>query len=97
MALIIGSVGILNFVNTILTSIFTRRRELATLQSVGMTGRQMMKMLHDSHRQGNAVYRLSYHDPSEYYGEIERRRITGQGYAGAERGYFRVCIKSEKW
>lgn len=45
MALIIGIVGILNFVNTILTSIFTRRRELATLQSVGMTSRQMMKML----------------------------------------------------
>lgn len=28
-----------------LTSIFTRRREFATLQSVGMTGRQLLKML----------------------------------------------------
>lgn len=45
MAFIIGLIGVLNFANTILTSIFTRRRELATLQSIGMTGRQLMKML----------------------------------------------------
>lgn len=45
MSFIIGSIGVLNFVNTILTSIFTRRRELAVLQSVGMTGRQLRKML----------------------------------------------------
>lgn len=42
---IIGLIGVLNFANTILTSIFTRCRELATLQSVGMTDRQLMKML----------------------------------------------------
>ncbi|MGL6201649.1 MAG: ABC transporter permease [Lachnospiraceae bacterium] len=45
LAFIIGLIGVLNFVNTILTSIFTRRRELAILQSIGMTGRQLMKML----------------------------------------------------
>lgn len=45
MTLIIGTVGVLNFVNTILTSIFTRRRELATLQSIGMTQKQTKKML----------------------------------------------------
>ena len=45
MAFIIGLIGILNFINTMLTSIFTRRREFATLQSVGMTGRQLLKML----------------------------------------------------
>lgn len=45
LAFIIGLIGVLNFANTILTSIFTRRRELATLQSIGMTGRQLMKML----------------------------------------------------
>ncbi|MBS6196365.1 MAG: ABC transporter permease [Clostridiales bacterium] len=42
---IIGLIGILNFANTILTSMYTRRRELATLQSIGMTGRQIMNML----------------------------------------------------
>jgi len=44
-SLIIGIIGVLNFANTILTSIFTRRRELVILQSIGMTGRQVMKML----------------------------------------------------
>ena len=47
-------VRILNFANTMLTSIFTRRREFATLQSVGMTGRQLLKML----RQEGCAYVL---------------------------------------
>lgn len=42
---IIGIVGILNFFNAILTGIFARRREFAVLQSVGMTNRQLKKML----------------------------------------------------
>ena len=42
---IIGLIGILNFVNSILTSIITRRREFAMLQSIGMTGSQLTKML----------------------------------------------------
>ncbi|MDO5400336.1 MAG: ABC transporter permease [Eubacteriales bacterium] len=42
---IVGLVGILNFFNAILTSILTRRREFAMLQSVGMTGRQLKAML----------------------------------------------------
>ena len=44
-ALIVGLVGILNFLNAILTSIMTRRREFAVLQSVGMTGKQLNRML----------------------------------------------------
>lgn len=42
---ILGLVGILNFVNSIITSILTRRTELAMLQSVGMTTKQLRKML----------------------------------------------------
>lgn len=42
---IIGLIGILNFLNVILTNMITRRREFAVLQSVGMTGRQLEKML----------------------------------------------------
>lgn len=42
---IIGLVGVLNFLNAILTSIITRRREFAMLQSIGMTGRQLKTML----------------------------------------------------
>lgn len=44
-ALIVGLVGILNFLNAILTSIMTRKREFAVLQSVGMTGKQLKRML----------------------------------------------------
>ena len=40
-----GLVGILNFFNAILTGITARRRELAVLQSIGMTGRQLRTML----------------------------------------------------
>lgn len=42
---VIGLVGILNFLNAVLTSILSRRREFAILQSVGMTGSQLRKML----------------------------------------------------
>ncbi|MCC3868160.1 ABC transporter permease [Terrisporobacter mayombei] len=42
---IIGIIGILNFINTILASILIRGRELAVLQSIGMTRKQLVKML----------------------------------------------------
>lgn len=42
---IVSVVGILNFFNAILTGILSRRREFAMLQSIGMTGKQLKKML----------------------------------------------------
>lgn len=45
LSFIIFLVGILNFLNAVLTSILARRREFAVLQSVGMTGRQLKMML----------------------------------------------------
>lgn len=45
LSFIVGLVGILNFLNAILTGIVTRKRELAVLQSIGMTGRQLKRML----------------------------------------------------
>lgn len=45
LSFIIGLVGVLNFLNAILTGIITRRRELAMLQSIGMTGKQLKAML----------------------------------------------------
>ena len=42
---IIGFIGILNFANSMLTSIITRRREFAMLQSIGMTAKQLRAML----------------------------------------------------
>ncbi len=38
-------IGILNFVNVMLTGVYTRRKELAVLESVGMTRSQVRKML----------------------------------------------------
>ncbi|TWH56968.1 putative ABC transport system permease protein [Desulfitobacterium sp. LBE] len=45
LAAIIGLIGVLNFVNAVLTGILTRHRELAMLQSIGMTRRQLVGML----------------------------------------------------
>ena len=45
LSFIVGLVGILNFLNAVLTSIMTRQREFALLQSVGMSGRQLKTML----------------------------------------------------
>ena len=45
LSFIIGLVGVLNFFNAILTGITARRRELAVLQSIGMTARQLRTML----------------------------------------------------
>lgn len=45
LAFILGLIGILNFINTIITSILSRRRELAMIESVGMTGKQLRQML----------------------------------------------------
>ncbi len=44
-SLVVGLIGVLNFLNAILTGILTRRKEFAVLQSVGMTGKQLNIML----------------------------------------------------
>lgn len=45
LCLIVGFVGILNFFNAIMTSILSRRREFAVLESIGMTRSQLRSML----------------------------------------------------
>jgi putative ABC transport system permease protein len=44
-ALVIALIGVLNFVNVMAVSIMVRRRELATLESVGMGRRQVRNLL----------------------------------------------------
>lgn len=44
-ALIIGLIGIMNFINVISVGIMVRKRELAILESVGMSKKHMKKML----------------------------------------------------
>lgn len=45
LSFILALIGILNFINSVITSVQTRRQELAVLQSIGMTGKQLQKML----------------------------------------------------
>ena len=44
-SLVLGLIGLLNFANTIITSILVRSRELAMLEAVGMTGKQQKQSL----------------------------------------------------
>ena len=46
-SVIIALVGILNFVNSMVTAIVSRQKEFAMIQSVGMTKRQLRQMLVD--------------------------------------------------
>ena len=45
LSVILALIGILNFINSVITSVQTRRQELAVLQSIGMTGKQLKNML----------------------------------------------------
>ena len=45
LCLIIGFVGVLNFFNTVMAGIISRKNELAVLQAIGMTGKQVKSML----------------------------------------------------
>lgn len=44
-SLLLILIGVINFVNVMLTGVYTRRRELAVMESVGMTKRQVKRML----------------------------------------------------
>lgn len=45
LAAVIALIGILNFINAMLTEIISRKREFAMLQSIGMTNEQLRKVL----------------------------------------------------
>ena len=45
LTLVIGLIGVLNFINSILTGIVTRQKEFAMMEAIGMTKRQLTKML----------------------------------------------------
>ncbi|MDX5724113.1 FtsX-like permease family protein, partial [Clostridioides difficile] len=51
---IIGVIGFMNLVNTMITSIVTRKKELGMLQAIGLTNKQLVKMLNSE-----AVYYTS--------------------------------------
>ncbi len=45
LSFILALIGVLNFINSSITSVQTRRRELAMFQAIGMTGKQLKGML----------------------------------------------------
>ena len=45
LSIILALIGILNFINSVVTGIISRKRELAMMNAVGMTGRQIKQML----------------------------------------------------
>ena len=45
MSLILFTIGIMNFINTMVVNVITRKREIAVLESVGMTKKQVKQML----------------------------------------------------
>lgn len=45
LCLVLAFIGILNFINTMVTSVLSRKQELAMMEAVGMTGKQLRQML----------------------------------------------------
>ena len=45
LVIIIGMVGVLNFINAVMAGIIARKNEIAVLQAIGMTGKQVKGML----------------------------------------------------
>lgn len=45
LVMILAAIGILNFINTMITSMLSRRQEFAMMEAVGMTGRQLKQMV----------------------------------------------------
>ena len=45
LGVIFGVAGVLNLINTVITTILARRHEFATMQSIGMTTKQLRRMM----------------------------------------------------
>ncbi len=45
LTMVISLIGVLNFINTILTGIISRRKEFAMMEAIGMTRKQLARML----------------------------------------------------
>lgn len=45
LGIIYGAAGVLNLINTVITTILARRHEFATMQSIGMTTKQLRQMM----------------------------------------------------
>ncbi|MGL5652629.1 MAG: ABC transporter permease [Paraclostridium sp.] len=45
LVIIIGVIGFMNLINSMITSIITRKKELGMLQAIGLTDKQLIKML----------------------------------------------------
>ena len=80
-SIIIALVGVLNFVNSMVTAIISRKREFAMIQSIGMTKRQLRGMLtYEGFYYAGLTLAASYFLGSITVGVIVRA-ITSAGYS----------------
>lgn len=80
-SIIIALVGVLNFVNSMVTAIISRKREFAMIQSIGMTKRQLRGMLtFEGFYYAGLTLAASYSLGSVTVGVIVRA-ITSAGYS----------------
>ena len=80
-SIIIALVGVLNFVNSMVTAIISRKREFAMIQSIGMTKRQLRGMLtYEGFYYAGLTLAASYLLGSLTVGVIVRA-ITSAGYS----------------
>ena len=42
---ILGGIGVMNLINTMINSIYTRKRELGMIQAIGLSEKQLIRML----------------------------------------------------
>lgn len=45
LVLVVGMIGFINLINTMITSVITRKKELGMLQAIGLTDRQLIRLL----------------------------------------------------
>ena len=69
---IMAFAGLINFTNMIITNIITRRHEFATMQSIGMTGKQLRRLM---------VYEASIMPPAQ---TLLAEQRSGPGSHGAK-------------
>ena len=85
-------VGLINFINLVMTNIITRRHEFATMQSIGMTNRQLRKMMISESFSyvllagivgtlAAAVLGFCRDQPKQYYDDIPDDLAPGADYA----------------
>lgn len=84
-SIVIALVGILNFVNSMVTAIISRKKEFAMIQSVGMTKRQLSRMLAFEGLDYAGITLVTSYCVSVFIVGVVVRRIAEEGYTSTFR------------